>query len=161
MIDVSDDHDVHGLRRLGCNCFHAHIPCIAAYTAGSKTFSARPQGAKTARRTDRYVEDFATRERSSGRGVSRRAWGRVGVMAAFFSMLASHVAVFAQQLHPSPFVLGAPRPFGDRRMAQFFNDIVHRFGGGLDGKGAWRTSEASIASAVAFVQIQIHEGDIL
>jgi hypothetical protein len=46
-------------------------------------------------------------------------------------------------------------------MAQLFDDVVDRLCGGLDRKGARRTAEASIPSALALIQIEIDKRNIL
>ena len=45
-------------------------------------------------------------------------------------------------------------------MTQFVDDLVDRLRGRLDGRGAGRATEAPVASAIALVEIQIHEGNI-
>src|SRR5689334_17341187 len=96
----------------------------------------------------------------------RTFWGTLRIVCrrerswAPFSACCSHVAVFAEQLHPSPLILRPSRPLRHGRMAQFIDDIVHRLGGGLDGEGARRTTEASIPSALAPIQIEIDKWNI-
>src|SRR3990167_8417503 len=45
-------------------------------------------------------------------------------------------------------------------MTQLIDDLVDRLRGRLDGRGAGCATEAPVASAIALVEIQIHEGNI-
>src|SRR2546422_10118591 len=51
---------------------------------------------------------------------------------AALAMTASHVAVFAEQLHPTAFILRAAGAFGYRGASQLLDDLVHGLGRGLD-----------------------------
>jgi hypothetical protein len=45
-------------------------------------------------------------------------------------------------------------------MAQLVDDVIDGLCGGFNGKGARRTPEASIPSALAFIQIEIDKGNV-
>ena len=108
----------------------------ASKAAGEKKSEAYPLG---------YVEEF----------FEPRTKLDVG-----FTIPPLHVAVFAQQLHPSSLILCAPGALGDGGVTQFFNDVVDRLRRGFNGEGARRAAEASIACAVSLIEIQIHKRNV-
>src|SRR5207245_9441932 len=76
-------------------------------------------------------------------------------------MAGSHVAVFAEELHPAAFVLRAACALGYVRVAQLLDDLVNGFCRGLDREGAGGATQAPVASPFALVEVQVDDRDVL
>src|SRR2546425_11083140 len=80
---------------------------------------------------------------------------------AALAMTASHVAVFAEQLHPTAFVLRAAGALGYRGASQLLDDLVHGLGRGLDRERAGGTAQAPVAGPVSLVKVEVDDRDVL
>src|SRR2546429_1200331 len=76
-------------------------------------------------------------------------------------MAGSHVAVFAEELHPAAFILRAACALGYVRVAQLLDDLVNGFCRGLDREGAGGATQAPVASPFALVEVQVDDRDVL
>src|SRR3954471_19374884 len=79
---------------------------------------------------------------------------------------ASHVSVAAQRLEPAAVggILGATRALGDVREAaasQLLDDVAHGSGARFDRFRTRRAAERAVARAVAAVEIQADDRDLL
>src|SRR6266542_3407219 len=72
-----------------------------------------------------------------------------------------HVPVFAQQLHAAALILGAAGAFGDRGQLQLFDQLVDVLRRGLDPERARRAAETPISGAIALVEVQVDDLDVL
>ena len=97
------------------------------------------------------VDDMVKRRSCSVSRLAKKAWGPAG----------SHVAVFAQQLHPPALILSPARPLRHGGMPQLLDDVVHRLCGGLDGRRTGRTTQTAISGPVPLVEIEIDKWNIL
>src|SRR5207253_4411514 len=77
------------------------------------------------------------------------------------SLLLLHVTVFAKQLHPAALILGPARAFRDGGVTELLNDCIHGFGCGFDRSRAGSAAKTAVPRAVAFVKVQIDDGDVL
>src|SRR5690349_6207749 len=141
MVHMPDDNDVQIVRWFRESFFHSETPECSNRQPSKAAGEEKPEAYPL-----RYVEDFSDPRTP---------------LDACFNILPLHVAVFAQQLHPTPFILRTARSLRHRGMPQLVDNVVHRLRRGSDRHRAWRTTKTAIAGPIPLVEIEIHEGNVL